>query len=120
MDRIEECLWNDYTNISDIINVIPADDKRKDTLMEMKEQIMRELIKFKQSMKELEIREKELYSENKRDKTHNIISVTTFSVSVFLSLYTVNKTFRFDQDATITSTLGRNILNNMIPKLFKR
>ena len=43
-----------------------------------------------------------------------------FGVSTLLSLYAIIRTFNFDQESTVTSTLGRNILNNVVPKLFKK
>ena len=62
----------------------------------------------------------EINAEDEREKIRNRITIVTFGISTAISLYAIVKTFRFDQDSTVTSTLGRNILNSVIPKLFKK
>ena len=89
-NNIEEALWKDYGELGDLISVMGNDDERKRGVLE------------------------------ERDKIRNRITIVTFGISTAISLYAIVKTFRFDQDSTVTSTLGRNILNSVIPKLFKK
>ena len=46
----------------------------------------------------------------------NYITIGTFVGTSLISIWAVLKTFKFDEDGTITSTLGRGILNGIIPK----
>ena len=100
-------------------------------LLEERDKIRNEIIKLEQSILDAEVKKAQLEAEakskaaqieaeNKRDKIRNRITVGTFVVSTMFSAYAVFKTFKFDKEATITSTLGRNILNSAIPKMFRR
>ena len=55
-------------------------------------------------------------TDEKIEKRKHIITIITFTVTTAVSIYMANKTFKFDQSDSITSTLGKNILNNFIPK----
>ena len=109
MNKIEEALWHDYKEVSDLIKGLDEKSERYGAASEERDRIRNELIKLKQ-----------LDSENEREKIRNGITIGTFVVSTAVSVYAIAKTFKFDQVATVTSTLGRNILNGVVPKLLKR
>lgn len=109
MSKIEEALWNDYEAVNDLLGGLEINSKEYEDASKERDNIRNELIKLNQTV-----------SENKRDKIRNIISIVTFTVSTVVSVYAISKTFKFDQEATVTSTLGRGILNGVVPKMLKR
>lgn len=122
MTKIENALWKDYDKANELISVIDGNDERYKLLLEERDKIRNELIKLEQVDVETKIKKEQIEAENKREKIRNGVSIGTFVVSTCVSLYAINKTFRFDQEATVTSTLGRGILNGVVPKIniFKR
>lgn len=132
MEEIKTTLWNDYKAVSNQINA--TNDSNNDNiklLFEERDKIRNELIKLEQTeieadlkkrQMEIEVKNKEVQitAENSREKIRNQITIGTFTVTTMVSLYTIIRTFNFDKTATVTSTLGRNILSGAIPKLFKR
>lgn len=121
MNNLEETLWKDYKEVSDLITILKdGDETKKNLLLEERDKIRNELLKLELSKNEKSLKEKEINAENHRELIRNRVTVATFTVSTMLSLYAIARTFRFDESSTITSTLGRNILNGIIPKMFKR
>lgn len=120
MNEIKETLWSDYKKVSELITVLEPKDENYELLLEERDKIRNELLKLEQANMETEVKKGQIEAENKREKTRNGITIGTFTVSTALSLYAIVKTFKFDQDSTVTSTLGRNILNGVVPKIFKR
>ena len=119
-NNIEKALWKDYNELGDLINVMSNDDERKRGLLEERDKIRNELLKLEQNKNDIMIKREEINAEDEREKIRNRITIATFGISTAISLYAIAKTFKFDQDSTVTSTLGRNILNGVIPKLFKK
>lgn len=119
-NNIEEALWKDYNALGDLITVMGNDDEKKRGVLEERDKIRNELLKLEQSKNDIRIKREEINAEDEREKIHNRITIATFGISTAISLYAIIKTFRFDQESTVTSTLGRNILNSVIPKLFKK
>lgn len=109
MNKIEEALWHDYKEVSDLIESLDEKSERYGAASEERDKIRNELIKLKQ-----------IETEKENEKIRNGITIGTFVVSTAVSVYAIAKTFKFDQVATVTSTLGRNILNGVVPKLLKR
>ena len=120
MNRIKDTLWADYTKVSDLISVTDKGDETLESLYEERDKIRNELIKLEQANIEFEIKRNQIEAEDRREKIRNQITITTFAITTSVSVYAIVKTFKFDQGATVTSTLGRNILNGVIPKMFKR
>ena len=119
-NNIEKALWKDYNELGDLINVMSNDDERKRGLLEERDKIRNELLKLEQSKNDIIIKREEINAEDEREKIRNRITIATFGISTAISLYAIAKTFKFDQDSTVTSTLGRNILNSVIRRLFKK
>lgn len=109
MSKIEEALWQNYEKINGQIDELEVGSEEYNVAQRERDEIRNELIKLKQ-----------IEEENRRDKIRNGITIGTFIVSTGVSLYAIAKTFKFDQVATVTSTLGRGILNGVVPKMLKR
>lgn len=121
MKEIREALWNDYQNVKDLISVVDNGDKElNERLFKERDDIRNEIIKLELSSNESEIKKGEIKAESEREKNRERINIIMFGISTCLSLYAVHRTFDFDTEGTITSTLGRNILNGLLPKIFKR
>lgn len=109
MNDLKQALWQDYKD-ADVIwksSEVGSDDYKR--WMEEKERIRNELIKVEQ-----------IEAENNREKVRNMITVGTFGVSTLVGIWTVVKTFKFDNVATVTSTLGRSNIMNTVSRMFKR
>lgn len=120
-NNIENALWKDYNDLGDIMKVIGENNEQKGDILDERDRIRQELIKLEQSKNEIRVKREEIDAENKREQVRNRINMITFGVSTGLSLYAIIMTFYFDRDRTITSTLGRNILNSVLPlKLFSK
>ena len=109
MNKIKEAFWKDYVEASDRIKGLDVTSEGYDAALEERDKLRNELLKLTQ-----------IEEESEREKIRNGITVGTFVVSTVVSVYAITKTFKFDQVATVTSTLGRNILNGVVPKMFKR
>lgn len=120
MKKIMEAFWHDYEENSAIIETLEIGSTEYKTFLDERDKIRNELIKGEQVLEDRNSKKEQLESDNKNEKIRNLITICTFGISTILSLYALNKTFKFDQEATVTSTLGRNILNNFVPKIFKR
>jgi hypothetical protein len=120
MEKLKQALWNDYEENSSVIDELEIGSGEYKTHMEERDKIRNELIKVEQIEADREMKNREIESDNRNEKIRNRITIATFAVSTVVSIYTVVKTFRFDQGATVTSTLGRNVLNNVTSKIFKR
>lgn len=120
MKRITETLWQDYDKVSQQIESLEIKDEKYELLLEERDKIRNEIIKLEQANMETNLKKGQIEAENKREKTRNSITIGTFAVTTGISVYAIVKTFKFDQVATVTSTLGRNILNGVVPKMFKR
>jgi hypothetical protein len=120
MKKIRETLWEDYQKVSDQIKNLGTGDGQYELLLEERDKIRNELLKLEQLDIETGLKKDQIEAENRREKIRNGITIGTFAVSTSISMYAIVKTFKFDQVATVTSTLGRNVLNGVVPKLFKR
>lgn len=116
-DSIMNSLWNSYNELKEEIENI--EEKGGDyykTLLEELDKIRRALIDHEKIQKESDIKNKQLKSEEKRERKRNIITIISLIVSVIGMLMT----FNFDKTSTITSSMGRGIINSFIPKFIKR
>lgn len=119
MSEIRETLWKDYENVDNQIKDCNLSNESRKELLEERDKIRNELIKLKQIDKEENVKLEVMKSEDKREKVRNGISLCTFVITTGVSIYAILRTFKFDQTGTITSTLGHNILNGMVPKFKK-
>ena len=106
---------NDYNKADELLKVVQPEDEKHGKLMKEKDDIRNELIR----LDEVEMKREEIEAENKREKIRNGITIGTFVVSSAIGVWAVLKTFAFDQEGTVTSTLGRGILSGIIPKFKK-
>lgn len=119
MNKIEEALWNDYVKAGELISSLTVGSDGYNTALEAKDKIRKELIELKKIEEEKCIKISQIKSEDRREKIRNGITIGTFVISTGVSIYAIARTFKFDQVATVTSTLGRGILNSVIPKIKK-
>ena len=116
MERIKEALWEDYEETKKLLEDLePGTDEYKMVSAEV-DNIRKELIDVGKTDIESDIKKTQIEEDTKRDKTKNAITIGTFTVTTGLSLYALLRTFKFDETDTVTSTLGRNILNSFLPK----
>lgn len=120
MNKIESTLWDNYDAINKLIVSTDIEKDEYRMLLEERDKIRNELINIDQFDQEIDVKISQIECDNMKDKIRNGISIGTFIISTSVSIYAISKTFKFDQVATITSTLGRNILNGVVPKLGKR
>ena len=125
-----EALWNDYNDAKSKLDGLSLDDKKAEVLVKERDNIRNELIEYDKSVKELELKKqlsendvklksKQLTTEQKNELIRNGITIGTFLISTTVSIFTIVKTFRFDEESSVTSTMGRGVLNGVVPKLFK-
>lgn len=120
MKETKETLWADYNKVSKQIEELDVKDENYELLLEERDKLRNELIKLDTANMEIELKRDQIKAEDKREKIRNCITITTFSVTTLVSVCSIVKTFKFDEGATVTSTLGRNILSSVVPKMFKR
>lgn len=65
---------------------------------------------------DIDLKEQQILAEIKSDKFKNRLSVVTFGVSTAVTVAGVVATFIFDEKGTITSTLGRKLIERVLPK----
>lgn len=121
MDEIKEALCKNYAEVEDLINELEVGTEEYNAANAERDKIRNEWIKIEEIKKEYEFKEAQLQSENKKETIRNAIevakSVAEISVSVVLALWT----FEFDKTGTITSTIGKGILNVFTPpKIFRK
>lgn len=117
-NKIEEALWQDYEDASKRIDELDIEKTESfKVALEDRDKIRNELIKLEQMKNEKNIQNEQIKSDSRKDIIRNAISVITFGVTTGVSIYTIIRTFKFDEVSTVTSTLGRNALNGVIPKL---
>lgn len=120
MSKINEALWDDYEKVGNLIEESDIESEYYKMLLEERDKLRKELIELKQIEQESSVKVSQIESEDKREKVRNVITIGTFVITTGVSVYAIVRTFKFDKVATVTSTLGRNILNGVVPKLLKR
>lgn len=120
MSKIRDALWQDYKAIGETIGGLDVKSEQYEVALEERDKLRNELIKLEQIDQDKSVKLSQIEAEDKREKIRNGITIGTFVVTTGVSVYAISKTFKFDQVATVTSTLGRNILNGVVPKMFKR
>ena len=120
MNKIEETLWKDYDKVTHLIESSEVGTAEYKELVQEREKIMDDLVKLEQIDSEANVKALQIKSEDKREKIRNIITIGTFGANLILMICTIKKTFDFDKVSTVTSTVGRKMLNEVVPKLFKR
>lgn len=120
MEKTKEALWADYERVSKQIESLEVKDEKYQVLLEERDKIRNELIKLEQVNMDVDLKKLQIEAEDKREKVRNGITIGTFAITTGVSIWTVLKTFKFDEVATMTSTLGRSSVSNVVSKIFKR
>lgn len=120
MHKTREALWSDYDKVSGLIEGLTIDSEKYEMALKERDNIRNELLKLEQIEAEKKISNDQIQCDLRKDRVRNIISVLTFGVSSLISICSICKTFKFDTESTVTSTLGRTILNGVVPKSGRR
>lgn len=103
-DNLQELLLKDYEKIKEeSVEINDLKDYQKQ--ISLQNELVNKIVDLEK-----------IRTDEKIEKRKHIITIITFTVTTAVSIYMANKTFKFDQSDSITSTLGKNILNNFIPK----
>ena len=118
-DKLLEALWEDYEENTKLISDQAVDSNEYRSFKDERDRIRKELVEVVQ-MEENEInKEKELKSVNRNEIIRNSIKIGSIIITSLISIYSLKKTFKFDEDATLTSTLGKGIVRDTATKIFR-
>lgn len=117
MEKTRDLLMKDYNMVSDLLTITDVNSEGRTELMKERDNIRNELIKVDSTEIEADIKRAEIKAENKRELGKTIVTIGTFIVTTGVTIWSIIKTFKFDETGTITSTLGRGTLNGQIPKI---
>ena len=120
MSKIEEALWQNYKDAKERVDGLNVGSNEYEVAVKELDNIRNELIKLEQINQDSDMKLSQIKAEDKREKTRNLITIGTFAITTGVSLYGLWKTFDFDGERTVTSTLGRGILNDVWKKIFKK
>lgn len=120
MEKLKKTLWEDYAENRQIVSTLEVGSQECKVFTEEGDKIRNELIKVIQIEEDSRIKEKEIDSNNRNERKRNWITIGTSTLSALGALLIAFKTFRFDEEATFTSTVGRGgFINRIISKIFK-
>ena len=117
--KTKELLMKDYKNASDLSGLVKDDPAKLEVVMRERDNIRNELIKMESVEIDKKYRKEEIEAENKRTWVRIAVDSGIAIITFIGSCYWIRKTFEFDEKGTITSTLGRGILGNIIPRAKK-
>lgn len=115
--KTEELLLREYKNASDLGSLVKDDPEKLELVMKEKDNIRNEMVKMESVKMELKCKKEEIKAENKRTWITIAKDVGIAVVTLACSGYLAVQTFKFDRESTVTSTLGRGILGNFIPRI---
>ncbi len=116
MNEIYQALWKDYNSINTKLKEYQPDSNEYEILLDEKDRIRKEILELERIDQETDVKISQIECDNGRERIRNVISIVTFVISTGVSIYGIRKTFKFDESATITSTLGKPLLSNLIPR----
>ena len=70
----------------------------------------------KQAEKEYELKLAQVKEEKKGRIIKNIIDVAAIILPIGLTIWGTRKTFQFEEEGTITTTIGRGFINKLLPR----
>ena len=120
MKTVKEALWQNYEDVEQQIKESSVESEQYGILLDERDKIRNQLIKMEQLNQDKIVKANQLDFEKQSELIRNGLSIATFSINLLVCVGMAMKTFKFDNTSAVTSTMGRGILNNFIPKLFKR
>lgn len=110
MKETKDAFWANYKKVDEQLKNLNENSEHYEVLLKERDNIRNEILKLEQ-----------IEAENKREKYRNIVSCTTFGVSLMVGGWAFLRTLKFDESATLTST-NSNIVNNFVSRMlmFKR
>lgn len=119
MNETKQLMLTDYKEIVDKIhNEKTSDTKILEIYYEERDKVRDKIFKCDQAIMENNIKKIQLTAENKREFNRNLLYGGEFILSAGISMVILIMTFNFDKDSTLTSTTGRNNVNNFLSKFF--
>jgi len=126
MKKTRELLFEDYERLDEISKIMDANSDQRKDIEDMKDKIRNEIIKLDSIEMENESKRNELEFQNKWEKIKNGFKIGGFFISTWITIWSVKTSLDFDREHTITSTVGRGMVNNgvlafnkMLDKIFK-
>ena len=121
MKETYKMLKADYDAASQKIKDIGTNtDTNAQIYYEERDKIRNEIIKLKLGEKEVNVKLAQIKAEDKREKDRLISNLVQFGISTGVGIVFGWWTFTFDEHGTVTSTLGRPVLNSFLPKMLRR
>lgn len=74
------------------------------------------LNKHKDQEIEVELKEQQLASENRNERVRHILTGASIVIPVVVTVWGTMKTFEFEKEGTVTTMIGRNFINRILPK----
>lgn len=65
---------------------------------------------------ELELKEKQMEEERKDRKIKNVLTAAGIVIPTGVTIWGTLKSFKFEQEGTITTIMGRGFINKLLPK----
>lgn len=126
MKKTRELLFEDYERLDEISKIMDANSDQRKDIEDMKDKVRNEIIKLDSIEMENESKRNELEFQNKWEKIKNGLKIGGFFISTWITIWSVKTSLDFDREHTITSTVGRGMVNNgvlafnkMLDKIFK-
>lgn len=116
MEELREAMWEEYELKKILLtNYKPGSDEYGVIAGEL-DSLRKELLDLDKTESDHELKRELTTVESNKEDIRNKITIVTFAVTTLTSLYAMAQTFKFDEFKTVTSTLGRSILNGFVPK----
>ena len=108
MDDVLKMLNKEYEDKKILIGSTTLGSDQYDALSEEADNIRKEIIEAER-----------IKLEHKRGIMNLVYLAAGTGIGLLIQINTVNKSFKFDQSSTLTSTIGRNSVIDAATKLFK-
>lgn len=108
MKKVQEMLEGEYKDVAILIGSTKVGTPEYDALSREADNIRKEMIEAEK-----------INLEHKRGIMNLVYLAAGTGIGLLIQINTVNKSFKFDQTSTLTSTIGRNSVIDAATKLFK-
>ena len=116
MTDVEKILIEDYNHTNELLKVVDKNNDGYEDLLRDRDNLRNELLRLESIKEDSKIRKEELNTNRKQERIRNVLNVGMFGISTAIYTYFICRTFKFDENGTVTSTLGHNILNGIVPR----
>lgn len=122
MEKLEDALWADYEKAKKLTKDVENNINEENMQLKLEEQdkVRKELIELERIRSDQSTKLAIAESECTKEKIRNGVILITSAATLLVQLIGMKMTFKFDDKAAVTSSLGRSILSNFIPKFGKK